>query len=209
MKTHDKIVNLLKKQGPQTAKSLAQALDLTTMGIRQHMLAMEADGVIAFEDKKATRGRPTRYWSLTEKANSKFDDRHEELTIQLIDSVKSIFGDQGLEQLISHREQATKTSYQQQLNSKTSLAEKLNALAKIRSQEGYMASVEAIEDSQHDWWLFENHCPICAAASQCQNFCRSELQLFQELFTDIADVSREEHIIEGARRCAYRFIAKT
>lgn len=56
-------------------------------------------------------------------------------------------------------------------------------------------------------FLLENHCPICAAATKCLNFCRSELQLFQQLFADIAVVSREEHIIEGARRCAYKIEA--
>lgn len=56
------------------------------------------------------------------------------------------------------------------------------------------------------YWLIENHCPICAAAIKCLNFCRSELQLFKSLLADVAEISREEHIIEGARRCAYKVI---
>ena len=207
MKTHDKIVKLLKTQGAQTAKVLAQELGLTTMGIRQHMLTMESDGLIAFEDKKAQRGRPTRYWSLTEKANDKFDDRHEELTIQLIDSVKSVFGEQGLEQLILHREKSTEQLYQKRLAQFDTIKDKLKALAILRSEEGYMATTEPCREKENTWWLFENHCPICAAATQCQNFCRSELQIFQQLFADIADVNREEHIVKGARRCAYKVTA--
>ncbi len=56
MKTHDKILNLLKVQGALTAKSLADELGLTTMGIRQHVLALEESGDVTYKDEKAARG---------------------------------------------------------------------------------------------------------------------------------------------------------
>ncbi|QUM75810.1 transcriptional regulator [Moritella sp. 24] len=227
-KTSEKILSLLKVEGALTAKVLASELGLTTMGVRQHLQALEDEGDISFEDKKAVRGRPTRYWSLTTKSNSHFSDRHEELTVQLIDSVKVIFGDEGLDQLIAHREQAAFTLYSERLAEKSDLRSKLEALAELRSEEGYMATVVLNETVLNDatlnatalndadmsdseksdvYWLMENHCPICAAASKCLNFCRSELNLFQTLLAGIATVEREEHIIEGARRCAYKVTA--
>lgn len=201
MKTHDKILHMLKSQGALTAKTIANELKLTTMGVRQHMQALEESGDVDFKDEKAARGRPTRYWSLTEKSNSLFDDRHDELTVQLLDSVIAIFGDDGLEKLISHRESTALLNYRVALADKYSVEEKLQALAKARSDEGYMATVEQEGDI---YWLLENHCPICAAASKCQNFCRSELQIFQTLMQEVATISREEHIVEGSRRCAYK-----
>ena len=209
-KTSDKILSLLKVEGALTAKVLASELGLTTMGVRQHLQALEDDGDISFEDKKAVRGRPTRYWSLTVQSNSHFSDRHEELTVQLIDSVKVIFGDEGLEQLIAHREQASFALYSDRLASKPDLLGKLEALAELRSEEGYMATVVDDGDTVENktvYWLMENHCPICAAASKCLNFCRSELNLFQTLLAPYATVVREEHIVEGARRCAYKVTA--
>ncbi|MCL1049078.1 transcriptional regulator [Shewanella abyssi] len=203
MKTSDKILQMLKTQGELTAKVIATELELTTMGVRQHLQSLEESRDVIFEDRKATRGRPTRYWSLTAKSNSHFSDRHEELTVQLIDSVKTIFGDQGLEQLITHREQASFKQYQAAFADAADLPAKLAVLAKLRTEEGYMATVDM---SDNVYWLLENHCPICAAASSCLNFCRSELQLFQSLLKEDASVSREEHIIEGARRCAYKIV---
>ncbi|MCL1040422.1 transcriptional regulator [Shewanella marisflavi] len=200
-KTSDKIIDYIKIQGPCTAKVLAEQFALTTMGIRQHLQALEEEGILSFEDRKASRGRPTRYWALTEKSYQKFPDRHDELSSQLVDSVRVVFGDQGLEQLIAHREQTSKRIYQEALSAHSGLVEKLKTLAEIRTQEGYVATIE-MQDGVY--WLMENHCPICAAASRCANFCRSELQLFQELFIGMAEVSREEHIIAGARRCAYK-----
>lgn len=203
MKTHDKILALLKIQGALTAKVLASELGLTTMGIRQHMLALEESGEVTFKDEKAPRGRPTRYWSLTEKTNSRFADTHDELTLQLIDSVIAVFGDEGLEKLITNREEQSMKTYRLALADRYGVEEKLTMIAKLRSEEGYMATVTLEGDC---YWLLENHCPICAAATKCINFCRSELHLFQTLLGDVAIVSREEHIIEGARRCAYKVI---
>jgi len=201
MKTHDKILKLLKTQGALTAKTLADELGLTTMGIRQHVLALEVSGDVIYKDEKAARGRPTRYWSLTEKSNDHFANRHDELTVQLIDSVIAVFGDDGLDKLIANREESSMRMYRLALADKYGVEDKLAMLAKLRSDEGYMATV-AIEDDFY--WLLENHCPICAAATKCVNFCRSELHLFQSLLNDVAVVTREEHIVEGARRCAYK-----
>lgn len=203
MKTHDKIIELLKTQGPLTAKVLAGELNLTTMGIRQHLLALEESGEVVFKDEKAPRGRPTRYWSLTTKTNSHFADRHDELSVQLIDSVITVFGDDGLEKLIADREESSRRLYRLALADRYGVEEKLITLAKLRSDEGYMATVTQADNV---FWLFENHCPICAAATKCLSFCRSELQLFQGLLEDVAVVTREEHIVEGARRCAYKVI---
>ncbi len=205
MKTHSKIIALLKTEGALTAKVLASKLGLTTMGIRQHMLTLEESGEVSFKDEKAPRGRPTRFWSLTEKTHSHFADRHNELTVQLIDSVIAVFGDDGLDKLISNREEETMSAYRLALADRYGVSEKLTTLAKLRNDEGYMATVT---EEENIFWLLENHCPICAAATKCQSFCRSELHLFQSLLDDVATVTREEHIVSGARRCAYKVMPK-
>ena len=71
----------------------------------------------------------------------------------------------------------------------------------VRDEEGYMARVEA---DGEDWLLIEDHCPICAAARTCQGFCRSELQLFQEVVGPHASIVREQHVLANAMRCVYR-----
>lgn len=203
MKTHEKIIQMLKTEGPLTAKILAAKLGVTTMGVRQHVQALEESGDVIFHDEKAPRGRPTRYWSLTEQANSRFADRHDDLTAQILDSVITIFGDEGLEKMITHREDTAMANYRLALADRYGVEEKLETLAQLRSDEGYMATVEKEEGI---FWLMENHCPICSAATKCLSFCRSELEMFQALLAEVAEVSREEHIVSGARRCAYKVV---
>ena len=123
--------------------------------------------------------------------------------MQLIISVREVFGEEGLDKLISKREESTLALYKKTLSPFTTIADRLQALVTLRSAEGYMASFEQQQDC---YWLFENHCPICAAASECLSFCRSELEIFSLLFEGLATISREDHIVEGARRCAYKVI---
>ncbi|TDR18463.1 helix-turn-helix transcriptional regulator [Marinicella litoralis] len=201
MKTEEKIIHLLKVNGSMTAQDLARETNVTTMGVRQHMLKFEDQGEVVYTDKKVARGRPTRYWSLTEKSHSRFPDGHESLTLKLIESVKQVFGEQGLDELIKQREKESYDAYSLVLGQHNNLLDKLQALAQLRSEEGYMAN---IKQQDGDYWLLENHCSICAAASQCLKFCRSELHLFESLLVNQASISREEHIMEGARRCAYK-----
>ena len=56
---------------------------------------------------------------------------------------------------------------------------KLKELARVRTEEGYMAEVRG--DKNGSYLLIENHCPICAAANSCQGFCSTELDLFRSV----------------------------
>lgn len=203
-KNIDIIVARIKKQGPMTSGQLAQALDMTSMGARQHLLRLETKGMISHFYEKAQVGRPKKMWQLTEKAHAKFPDRHGELTIQLIESVESLFGNAGLEKLISAREEKIQQQYSNELKYVEELAEKVEKLALLRNQEGYMAEVEKINDNEY--LLIENHCPICSAAKSCQNFCRSEFAIFQQSFGKGFKVERSEYLLSGDRRCVYKIM---
>ncbi len=201
MKTVDKILQIVKRDGSVTAKQLSSELGMTTMGARQHLQGLEDDGILSTHDVKVKIGRPTRHWALTQKGHEQFADRHGELTIQFIEAVEHIFGKEGLEKVTSEREKLTLQNYRQQLAHCDSLESKLQTLVSLREQEGYMADL--VQD-EHGFLLIENHCPICKAATRCPNLCQSELSVFQALLGSEIKIERTEHIIRGQRRCVYR-----
>lgn len=196
----DKILFLLKSHGPQSAAELGEQLQMTSMGARQHLMTLEADGWVSFNDEARGRGRPVRLWHLTEQAWQRFPDSHSELTLQLIDNIQQLFGEVGMERLIAQREQQQLTRYQAELT-QPALADRLAALTAQRTREGYMADFRQEEDGS--WLLWESHCPICAAARACRGFCRSELEMFRRLLAP-AGVEREQYLLEGDHRCLYR-----
>lgn len=201
MNTAEQTLFLLKTRGPQTAQQLASLLDLTSMGARKQLEAWQEKGLVTYEDVADKPGRPARRWLLTEAGHARFPDRHAELTVQLIDQVRSLFGDAGLDKLIDAREQSSERDYRRHLAHIVTLPERVQALVQARTAEGYMAALETQADGS--LLLVENHCPICAAARQCQQFCRSELDLFQRVLGPDCSVGRMEHMLAGARRCVY------
>ncbi len=200
MKTIDRILHTIKREGAVTAKQLAEDMSITTMGARQHLQSLEEDGILTFYDVKVKVGRPTRHWALTRKGHDQFADRHGELTIQVIDAVEHLFGKEGVAKVAAEREAHTLSLYRKTLDELPSLEDKLNALVKLREQEGYMAELEKTEQG---YLLVENHCPICKAATRCPNLCASELNVFQQLLGPNYQIQRQEHIIQGERRCTY------
>jgi predicted ArsR family transcriptional regulator len=178
---------------------------MTPEAARQQVQKLVAAGLIEGQLEAGTGvGRPRQNWVLTEAGNRRFPDTHAQLTVQLIGSIRQLFGEEGLDRLIGQREVEARAVYRQTCTGKT-LQKRLEQLAAIRTKEGYMAHVE--RDGE-DWMLVEDHCPICAAARSCQGFCRSELQLFQEIVGDEASVTREQHLLSSATRCAYRIAVR-
>ncbi|MBN9486357.1 MAG: transcriptional regulator [Alphaproteobacteria bacterium] len=201
-RNQDRILFHLKTRGPRTASEIGRRFGMTAAGARQHLLKLQAADLVEAEDLRHGRGRPKKTWQLTQQGHGRFPDRHSDLALDLLKSTRKIFGDQGLEKLIAYRERASLAVYRKTVERRRSLREKLVALAEIRSQEGYMASVE--QDRRGRFLLIENHCPICAAAATCQGLCRSELSIFRAVLGRGVTVERIDHILAGARRCAYR-----
>lgn len=198
----DRILNLLKTQGPLSTASIAGELGITVEAARQQIQKLLSGGLI--EGRQALQagpGRPSQSWALTEAGNARFPDTHPQLTVQLLGSIRQLFGEEGLDRLIDQRALETRANYLAVLKPIKGLKARLTRLAELRSAEGYMAE---LQKDGRDWLLLENHCPICAAARTCQGFCRTELQLFAEIVGEEGSIERVEHVLAGARRCAYR-----
>jgi len=195
-----RILRLLKTRGAQNAEALAKHLKITPVAVRQHLSALQERGLVESEDRKLGVGRPKRFWLLTKAGHDYFPENHAGLTLELINAVRAVFGEEGLERVIGHRETKAKKQYRE-LVGEGSIKQKAKRLAAQRSAEGYMATVQDLPDG--GVLLLERHCPICAAATTCQGFCRSELALFSHALGPEVSVTRTDHIVSGAERCAY------
>jgi predicted ArsR family transcriptional regulator len=194
---------LLKRDGPISADRAAEKLAITAMAVRQHLYALQADGEAAHVEQSRPRGRPVKLWRATTAADTHFANSHSALAGDLIVQIKKAFGEDGLDRLLKLRNASLEKSYRAKTDKAHTLKAKLDALAKLRNAEGYMAEVR--RDPETGQWLFvENHCPICAAARLCTGLCREELALFHRALGKGVKVERLSHILAGAGRCAYR-----
>jgi predicted ArsR family transcriptional regulator len=199
----NRILLLIKTEGPQLAAAIGNALAISSEAARQQLTKMADEGLVeAVTEPASGRGRPRQLWQLTAAGNGQFPDRHAELTATLLTTLVAELGPQALETIIAAREAETLGRYRNDITA-PDLHTRVRQLATIRTGEGYMA--DSWEEEDGSLLLIENHCPICAAATACAGFCRSELETFRTVLA--ARVEREEHILHGARRCAYRISA--
>lgn len=197
----DRILMFLKMRGEATSLLISEELSITKEGARKHLLNLAEAGLIQPEVKSEGVGRPSTYYTLTEKGLAQFPDTHAEITVQLLKSVKNLLGENALDLLITDREKNTHERYEKALVKTKNIEQRLTVLAEARSREGYMAEWKKEGDV---YFLIENHCPICAAATECQGFCRAELSNFQSLIGKEYTVERVDHIISGGQRCVYK-----
>lgn len=201
-RTRRAIVKLLKTEGALDSAKLARKLRVTPMAVRQHLYALQEEKMVNAEERPVPLGRPAKFWKLTREADRLFPDAYAELSVALIDAVGETFGPAGVDRLLQTRLARQKREYATRIDRDAPLAKKLHQLAKVRTDEGYMAEVHP--DGPKAFVFVENHCPICAAATACQGFCATEIELFQSALGPGVKISRTEHIVNGERRCAYR-----
>ncbi len=202
-----RLLELLKRRGPTPAVELAEALGLTDVAIRQHLGALEEKGLVASDPLPAQgRGRPSMAWALTDLATGIFPDRHADLTVDLLKSLRKALGEEGLLRIVEVRAKDQVNLYKQRVPAGASLKKRVEALAALRTAEGYMA--EVVREKPGRYLLIEHHCPICDAAKSCQGLCKAELDVFRKTLGRGVTIERIEHLLAEGDRCVYRIEGK-
>ncbi len=204
--TSERLLYQLKTKGRQSSATIGAALQISDEGARQQLVKLSKEGYVKSSSSPSGVGRPSQMWELTEAGHGSFPDGHSELATQLIHAINAELGKPAMDALVQSREREAAANYSELLKSAITLEQKVEALAKIRTKEGYLA----------EWWreneyffFVENHCPICVAATLCPSLCQAELNAFQTAVGQKILIHRIEHIIEGSRRCVYRIAQKS
>jgi predicted ArsR family transcriptional regulator len=197
--TRRRILEYLKQEGPLTAEALGKLLNITSMGARQQLHALERDGLVKHQIKQKDMGRPGYYFALTSLGDELFPRTYPQMANSLLETVRMLDGEKGIERLFRKRTENLASQYRARMANKN-LEEKVKELAAIRSEEGYMADCQKI--NKNTFRLREKNCAICQVASQCNQACTFELDLFRKVLPD-TEITRETHILQGDRNCTY------
>src|SRR5215472_6490878 len=122
------VLSLVKREGPVSAEDLAERAGVTAMAVRQHLYALQADGLVGHHEQSRGRGRPVKLWRTTDKADAHFADSHAALTSDLIGQMRKAFGDRGLDKLLKLRTAEQEKLYRGEVEKKRSLRARVAAL---------------------------------------------------------------------------------
>jgi len=197
--TRNKILQLLKFDGSKTVNELCQALGISPMGVRQHVLHLELEGFVEHHAVKRGVGRPSYVYSLAELGDELFPRTYAQLAINLLDTIQALNDDEGLDRILEKTTEKLETQYQARMAGKD-LEERVSTLADIRTDEGYMTEWE--KRNEDTFILTEHNCAIFQVALSCSQLCVHEQELFQRVLHGV-EVSRESHIISGDQKCTF------
>ncbi|MGM0806384.1 MAG: helix-turn-helix transcriptional regulator [Bacillota bacterium] len=199
--TRDEIIYLLKRNKRMTVTEMAKSLGITEMAVRRHLNTLERDHVIETTLVRQAMGRPIHFYHLTASGDEQFPRNYSGLTVDFLKDIEEVSGTETIDELFKRRENRLQDRYKDRMNTLTEFEQKVNELANIQNEAGYMVDWERGEDPD-TYVLTEYNCPIAKVANEYQQACSCELSLFKRMLQTNA-VERKTCMAKGGDYCCY------
>ncbi|MGH8752137.1 MAG: helix-turn-helix transcriptional regulator [Burkholderiales bacterium] len=200
-----KLLQLLLKTKPGlTVEKLSSRLQITRNAVRQHLAALERDGLVAAGVTKPSGGRPHQLYVLTDKGKE-FFPRHYSWFAQLL--VESIRGKVGSEELGKRLGVMGKEVAKQLLSQHLASGdrkEQVKKLAEVMEQIGYNAQSTTTADGVPV--IEADNCVFHQLAMKNPEICQFDLALLST-FTD-SKIDHQECMARGGNICRFKFTPK-
>lgn len=197
--TQRRLLDRLKRGGPQGVAELADAVGLAAETVRGHLNALAGRGLVRRAGRrKQGRGRPEILYALTEEAEPLFPSEEgrllRELTAWLAregheDVLRAFFEARGLQKGRAARERVRGLRGRR----------RLEEVAAILSEEGFMAELVDVEDGSAQLRLC--HCPLKEMVAASRLPCEAEIAWVRDLLGE--DLARRSWMPAGDRTCTY------
>lgn len=199
-----RILERLKRWGPGTIPDLAGALDLSVETVRTHLRSLGSEGLV---ERRGTRrsgpGRPEILYGLTAASEAFFPNTEGELLHELAGFLVER-GDSGVvREFFEGRLEERRASAKQRLAG-LEADERIDEVARILSEEGFMADV--VTHGTDEKVLRLCHCPMRRLVDVTRVPCRSELEFVRRLLG--RRLVRVSYIPHGDDACCYALRGK-
>lgn len=175
--TRERVVHLILHNGPQTAKMLADALDLTPAAVRRHLATLLEEGVLVSREERVYgprgRGRPSKVFVLTDAGRAEFQHGYDKIALAAMRRLcESDIRDLAQERVavIEERFQAGREREPDRPAAEL--------LVDVLEAENFAAGLRPVRGGQQ---VVQFHCPIADIAAEYPILCEIETQLFGRL----------------------------
>ncbi|MGC4106802.1 MAG: transcriptional regulator [Thermomicrobiales bacterium] len=199
--TRRAMLEVLKREGSADADRLAEQTTITTSGARQHLVALEAAGLVTHAVVREGPGRPRHVYALTPAGDALFPRVYSALTNELLGYIAD--EDPALVERLFARRGERRLAAALERTAGLAVAEKVRVLAQILDEDGYLADFTEAEDGS--FLITEHNCAVLSVAQRYGHACSSELEFLQRTLPE-AEVTRIAHRLNGAHVCAYRVV---
>lgn len=194
----EKIVLTLKKNGNMSVDDLSREINITPMGVRQHLLVLERNGIVEYITKKHGVGRPGFLYKLTESADDIFPKAYHEFALNLLIYIENTDGKDRINEIFRIRYKRILAEKTRLLSGRDNLSGRVHALAEILQKDGCIVE---LEEHSGFFRLKQFNCTISKIACRFKEACNYDLQLFKKIIGE--DVLREQCLSDGDQACVY------
>lgn len=194
---------LLQNKAGVTADGLSGQLVITRNAVRQHLAALENEGLVKKGETRATGGRPEQLYVLTNKGNECFPRHYDWFAQLLLESVAQETGVDGLGDRLRAMGAQVGNRLRVQHPELVNQAEKVQKLAEILEQLGYDARSAGSDMADV---IEADNCVFHTLALSNPNICQFDLALLAA-FTD-STVDHQECMAKSDNICRFKFNAK-
>jgi len=196
------IVNSLKRTKGMSVNELVEKMGMSYMGIKQHCLTLQRDGYLDTWRRPQKMGRPEMVYRLTRRSHDLFPVDGNQFTLELLKSVRDIYGANGPEKLL-YNVFEKRTAELKAKAKADNVVERAKWLVKVRDSEGYMA--QFLPSEKEGPQILECHSPIFNLLEKYPIIGRLEQDMFEAVLG--TSVRREETRTSGLYQCAFYFAA--
>ena len=192
---------LLRTKAGVTVDELSEQLKITRSATRQHLAALERDGLV---EKGATRpsgGRPLRLYKLTDKGKELFPRHYSWFAQLVVEAVRHEHGEAGLRERLGAMGSAVAGQLLTRHPALASRGQKVAALAQVMDQLGYDARSAAKAPV-----IEADNCVFHELAFKNPEICQFDLAMMSA-FTG-SEVEHQECMARGGNVCRFKFSAK-
>jgi DeoR family transcriptional regulator, suf operon transcriptional repressor len=187
----------LKRGSEVTAKDLATRLGLSLNAIRHHLRELQLEGLVGHQPMHRGVGAPVFVYRLTPAGEALFPRRYGQALTAVLDHVAEREGREAAVALLESYFGTLARRLRADLADATP-GERLQAVAKALSDEGYMAEGTA---EAGNGVLVEHNCALPAVAERFPEICAAEARFLADALGGRVD--RREHILSGCPACEY------
>jgi DeoR family transcriptional regulator, suf operon transcriptional repressor len=192
----------VRRIGDATVEEVAEALDMTVSGARQHLSRLVEHGLVEAAPEPrppGRRGRVQLRYHTTELADAVFPKAYAALTNELLGYLAEE-DSSTVDRLFARRRAHRIENARARLDGRRTLGSKVAELARILDEDGYVATSERVGPGVYR--VVEHNCAIAAVARRYGQACSSELDFIRAVLPG-ATVERVAHLVKGDRHCAY------
>lgn len=174
------VLEELKLSGGLPVSELARRVDASYMAVKQHCEELKKSGYLDRSRVPRTAvGRPEIFYSLSAKADALFPQAGVNFTLDLLDGLKSLFGENTPDKLLFQHFQKQREKWQPLLAKAQSLVEKATKLASLREKEG--CAVRCGCDPADCVRIEEFHNPLQRVFERYPRAVAMELRMIEQL----------------------------